>query len=166
VQVDFHLPARFDLEARDGARRLQPVMVHRSIVSTMERMIAHLLEVHDGALPVWLAPSQVRILPIVREAIGYSREVLARCRAAALRADLDDRDSTLGARIRDAQRDRVPYLAVVGQREVNDSSVAVRLRDGRQLDAMPTEQFVELVTRAVETRDPRLVGDDVLPRLR
>jgi threonyl-tRNA synthetase len=160
VQVDFHLPARFDLEAHDGTRRMQPVMVHRSVVSTMERMVAHLLEVHDGALPVWLAPSQVRILPIFHGAVDYSLEVRARCRATGLRADVDDRESTLDARIRAAQRDRIPYIAVVGRREVNDSSVAVRLRDGRQLDPMPLQQFVALVTRAAETRVPGLLGDD------
>jgi threonyl-tRNA synthetase len=163
VQVDFHLPARFGLEAHDGARRLQPVMVHRSIVSTMERMVAHLLEVHDGALPLWLAPSQVRILPIVTGAVEYSLEIRARCRAAALRAEIDDRDSSLAARIRDTRRDRIPCIAVVGQREVDNRSVAVRLRDGRQLESMPAEQFVAVVGRAAQTRDPRLFGTNGSP---
>jgi len=153
VQVDFHLPARFQLAAFDGDRRVQPVMVHRSIVSTMERMVAHLLEVHDGALPVWLSPCQIRILPVVDAAIDYSFEVQARCRAAGLRADVDHRDSTLGARVRDARRDRVPFIAVVGSREVDGSTVAVRLREDRRLDVVRIDEFVALALRAAQTRE-------------
>jgi threonyl-tRNA synthetase len=152
VQLDFHLPARFQLAAYDGDRRVQPVMVHRSIVSTMERMVAHLLEVHDGALPVWLSPSQIRILPVADDATEYSFEVRGRCRSAGLRADVDHRDSTLAARIRDAQRDRVPFVAVVGGYELDSSTVAVRLGDGRRLDPMTIDDLVGLVSRAAQIR--------------
>src|SRR5262249_41093013 len=109
VQVDFHLPAQFDLGAYDGDRRVQPVMVHRSIVSTMERMVAHLLEVHNGALPIWLAPCQVRVVPVVDDAFDHAALVRQRLRAAGVRVSIDDRDATLAARIRDAQQERVPY---------------------------------------------------------
>ena len=160
VQVDFHLPAQFGLAAYDRDRRVQPVMVHRSIVSTMERVVAHLLEVHNGALPVWLAPCQVRILPVIDGAVAHALEVRARCRGTGVRADVDDRDSTLGARIRDAQRDRIPYVAVVGEREVNDATVAVRLRDGRQLHSMRLERFVAIVASTAQNRDRHLLPDD------
>jgi threonyl-tRNA synthetase len=153
VQVDFHLPARFQLAAYDGDRQVQPVMVHRSIVSTMERMVAHLLEVHEGALPVWLSPCQVRLLPVVDEAIDYSFQLRDRCRAAGLRANVDHRESTLGARVRDAERDRVPFIAVLGQREVDGSTVAVRRRDGRRLGPTSVDEFVALVSRAAQNRE-------------
>jgi len=145
VQVDFHLPAQFDLAVYDGDQRLQPVMIHRSIVSTMERMVAHLLEVHNGALPVWLAPCQVRVVPVVDDAAEHALSIRARLRERGLRAALDNRDATLAARVRDAQHDKVPYVAVVGRREAASGGVAVRLRDGSQFD-MPVDDFVALVS--------------------
>ena len=158
VQVDFHLPGRFDLAAYDGDTRAQPVMIHRSIVSTMERMVAHLLEVHDGALPVWLAPCQVRIVPIVDDAVEHSLLVRDRLRDSGLRVEVDDRDATLAARIRDAQHDKVPYVGVIGRREAASASVAARLRDGRQLDPMTVDDFVTLVATTADRRSAQLVG--------
>ncbi len=152
VQVDFYLPAQFDLVAYDGERRIRPVMVHRSIVSTMERMVAHLLEVHNGALPVWLAPCQVRILPIVDGVADHVLSVRDRLRDRGVRVEVDDRDGTLAARIRDAQRDKVPYVGVIGRREAAQASVAVRLRDGGQLDPMSVFDFVTLVATEADSR--------------
>jgi threonyl-tRNA synthetase len=157
VQVDFHLPDQFDLWAHDGDDRARPVMVHRSIVSTMERMVAHLLEVHAGALPAWLAPCQVRVVPIVDDAGDHAVRVRDRLRERGLRVEVDDRDATLGARIRDAQHDKVPYVAVIGRREAADDTVAVRLRDGRQLDPLPLPDFVTLVAETADTRRSALL---------
>jgi threonyl-tRNA synthetase len=148
VQVDFHLPEQFDLWVQDGSERVRPVMVHRSIVSTMERMVAHLLEVHDGALPVWLSPTQVRVVPIVDDVVPFADEVAAALRAADLRVDVDGRDATLNAKVRDAQQAKVPYIAVVGRREAVDRTVAPRLRDGQQLAPLLIEDFVETVLSA------------------
>ncbi|MDY7099546.1 MAG: threonine--tRNA ligase [Actinomycetota bacterium] len=152
VQVDFLLPERFGLVARAPSGDVRPVMIHRSIVSTMERMVAHLLEVHGGALPVWLAPAQVRVLPVVDDAADHADRVLAALRGKGVRARLDDRDATLGARIRAAQQDKVPYVAVVGRNEASDDTVAVRLRDGRRLDPMPPERFADLVAGVAANR--------------
>jgi threonyl-tRNA synthetase len=154
IQVDFHLPRQFDLWARDGNDRVRPVMIHRSIVSTMERMVAHLLEVHDGALPPWLAPNQVRILPVVDDVVGAAvaaRDVLV---SAGLRVSLDDRDATLAARVRDAQQAKVPYVAVIGRDEAAAGTVAVRLRDGSRPGPMPLASFVDLVRGDVLARRP------------
>jgi threonyl-tRNA synthetase len=156
VQVDFHLPARFGLEFQRGPMRERPVMVHRSIVSTMERMVAHLLEVHDGALPVWLAPTQVVILPVVEDAISHARGVRAELLKAGVRVELDDRDATLGARVRDAQQRRVPYAAVIGRREAASGTVSVRLRSGDQMPPATTVAFVALVGEIIATRSPHL----------
>jgi threonyl-tRNA synthetase len=160
VQIDFYLPSRFHLVAHEGTGRVRPVMVHRSIVSTMERMVAHLLEVHNGALPVWLSPCQVRVVPIVDDLAGRSRSVRDRLRQGGVRATVDDRDATLAARIRDAQHDKVPYLAVIGRREAADGTVAVRLRDGRRLGTIPVDDFVALVAATAASRSPRLLQDD------
>jgi threonyl-tRNA synthetase len=157
VQVDFHLPGRFDLSFRRGEHSERPVMIHRSIVSTMERMVAHVLEVHDGALPPWLAPAQVVVLPIVDDALDHARTVRARLHALDVRVELDDRDATLGARIRDAQHRRVPYVAIVGRREAAADTVAVRLRDGRQLDPQPVADFVALIDSVIRSRSASLL---------
>ena len=152
IQVDFHLPRQFELAARDGNGSLRPVMIHRSIVSTMERMVAHLLDVHGGALPAWLAPTQVRILPVVDDVIGAAadvRDVLVR---AGLRASLDDRDASLAARVRTAEQARIPYVAVVGRREAAAGAVAVRVRDGAALPPMPAVQLADLIGAVVRSR--------------
>ena len=158
VQVDLHLPAQFGLSYRRGPDAEMPVMVHRSIVATMERMVAHLLEVHDGALPVWLSPVQVVVLPAVREAIEHAWLVRDQFRDRGLRVEVDDRDDTLGARVRDAEMRRIPYMAVVGRREAAAGTVAVRLRDGSQLDAMPVQGFVDLVGRVVGHKGAALLA--------
>jgi len=152
VQVDFHLPAQFGLEFQRGPLRERPVMVHRSIVSTMERMVAHLLEVHDGALPVWLAPTQVVVVPIVDDAQTYARSVADRLRAEGVRVELDDRDATLGARIRDGEQRRLPYIVVIGQREVAAANLSVRLRSGGALPALGIDEFVDLLSRVIAAR--------------
>ncbi len=162
IQVDFYLPGRFDLSYRRGVDREQPVMVHRSIVSTMERMVAHLLEVHNGALPVWLAPTQVAVLPVVDQARTHATEVRDALRRGGLRVELDDRDATLGARVRDAQRRRIPYVAVIGEREVAGATVSVRLRDSRKLPPMDVGRFVDLATAVATRRLADLAPDGLL----
>jgi threonyl-tRNA synthetase len=159
IQVDFLLPARFELTFRRGAVVERPVMVHRSIVSTMERMVAHLLEVHDGSLPAWLAPTHAVILPVTDDARGHAHHVRDMLHRSGLRVDVDDRDATLGARVREAQQRRVPYVAVVGTREVADGTVSVRLRDARQLPPMRVDQFVELIGEVVRGRLPVLMAE-------
>ena len=152
VQVDFFLPGRFGLAMQDGPHRSQPVMIHRSIVSTMERMVAHLLEVHEGALPLWLAPVQARVLPIVDEVHEHVGRVRRELLSAGVRVDVDDRDATLGARIRKASADKVPFVAVVGRQEAGEDRVSVRRRDGRQLGTMPVDEFVDHVVGLARTR--------------
>jgi threonyl-tRNA synthetase len=157
IQLDSHLPRQFDVWARDGADRVRPLMIHRSIVSTMERMVAHLLDVHDGALPPWLAPTQVRILPVVDDVADHAVDVRQAMVRAGLRAVLDDRDETLASRVRDAQQAKVPYVAVIGRREAADGTVAVRLRDGSQLPAMDVGAVAELIAGVVRARSVDLV---------
>lgn len=143
VQVDLHQPRRFGLEyvAADASRQ-RPVMVHRSALSSMERMVAYLLESYGGALPAWLAPVQVVWLPITADQVAAAHAARARCLAAGLRAEVDDRDESLGARIRRAQHRKIPYLGVIGAREADAGSVAIRSRSGARLPERPIADFV------------------------
>ncbi|GGR66943.1 threonine--tRNA ligase [Streptomyces roseolus] len=137
VQVDFHQPERFGLRyvGADGARH-RPVMVHRSVVGSVERAVAHLVEHHGGAFPAWLAPTQLVVLPLSAAELPSARALAGRCADAGLRAKVAAPDEgTLGARIRAARL--VPYVAVVGPREAADGQVSLRLRDGRRLPPQP-----------------------------
>jgi threonyl-tRNA synthetase len=157
VQVDFYLPGRFDLSFRRGEQSERPVMIHRSIVSTMERMVAHLLEVHRGALPPWLAPTQVVVVPVAEDASSHGRAVRQCLHDRDVRVELDDRDATLASRIRDAQQRHVPYVAVVGRREAESGTVAVRLRDSTRLDPRPVDAFLGLLDVVIATRTAALL---------
>ncbi|SDJ83172.1 threonine--tRNA ligase [Nonomuraea jiangxiensis] len=137
VQVDLYQPGRFDLRYVGGHR---PVMVHRSVVGGLERLAAHLVEVHGGAFPAWMAPVQAVVLPVSETESAAAEDLLRRCVAAGLRAELAPADrGSLGARIR-AHR-LVPYQLVVGPREAASGQASVRLRDGRQAGHVPVERL-------------------------
>jgi len=157
VQLDFNQPERFDLgyTGSDGARH-RPVMIHRGVLSGMERLVAHLIERCDGAFPPWLAPVQVVVLPVAEPNAGQARDVAGRIRAAGLRAECDPADATLGARIRRARDRRIPYIAVVGDRENASGLVALRLRDGRRLDGVGVERLIGEVSGQVAGRSADL----------
>jgi len=161
VQLDFNQPERFGLRyvGSDGGRH-QPVMIHRGVLSAMERLVAHLIELYDGAFPPWLSPVQVLVLPVADQNAEPARHVAGHLRAAGLRADCDPADATLGARIRRARGRRIPYVAVIGDREAGgDSRVALRLRDGRQLDGVPVARLISEVSRQVTDRSAGLGFD-------
>ncbi len=145
VQVDFHQPAQFGLEyvGADAAKH-RPVMVHRSIIGSVERAVAQLIEVHGGAFPAWLAPVQLRLLPVSAAELPYAREILDRC--GDLRAEIAP-DGSLGARIRDGRL--VPYQAVLGPQEVAAGQLSLRLRDGSRLDAAPADDVLARIGAAV-----------------
>jgi threonyl-tRNA synthetase len=153
VQFDFNLPGKFGLEyvAEDG-RKHQPVMVHRALYGSVERFFGILLEHYAGAFPVWLAPVQAAVLPITDRNLEYARKVHERLEAAGLRSHLDDRSEKVNLKIRDAQLQKVPYMLVVGDREAESGSVAVRHRKQGDLGAKPLEQFVEEVCKLVESK--------------
>jgi len=157
VQLDFNQPERFDLgyTGSDGASH-RPVMIHRGVLSGMERLVAHLIERCDGAFPPWLAPVQVVVLPVAEPNTGQARDVAGRIRAAGLRAECDPADATLRARIRRARDRRISYIAVVGDRENASGLVALRLRDGRRLDGVGVERLIGEVSHQVAGRSADL----------
>ncbi|GII03884.1 threonine--tRNA ligase [Planobispora takensis] len=147
VQVDLFQPGRFGLEYIGPDQRMhRPVMVHRSVVGSMERLAAHLIEVYGGAFPAWLAPVQVVALPISEAEVPAAGEFLRSCEEAGLRAELSGPErGTLGARIRDHRL--VPYQAVIGSREAAAGLVALRLRDGSRREPLPVAEAVALAGR-------------------
>ncbi|MER7415369.1 threonine--tRNA ligase [Micromonospora peucetia] len=157
VQLDFDKPERFDLSYTDasGARR-RPVMVHRSLVGSMERLFAYLIEVHEGAFPVWYAPVQLVVLPVGDGQADAAARLARDALAAGLRVEVDGAGS-LGSRIRDAARARIPYAAVIGPREAAGGAVSLRLRGGRALDPMPAADVLRLIGAVVADRGPDLL---------
>jgi threonyl-tRNA synthetase len=153
VQFDFTLPQKFGLEyvGEDGKRH-QPLMVHRALYGSVERFFGILIEHYAGAFPVWLAPVQAAVMPITDRHLDYARKVHARLEAAGLRSQLDDRKEKVNLKIREAQLQKVPYMLVVGDREAETGSVAVRHRKHGDMGAKPLEQFVEDVCQLVESK--------------
>jgi len=154
IQLDYELPERFKLEYTGTDNKPhRPVMIHRAIYGTLERFVGFLIEHFAGAFPLWLSPEQVRVLPIADAQNEAARRVAADLKTAGLRAHLDDRSETLNYKIRDAETHKVPYMAVVGQREAESGAVAVRARGaGNKQVVLPVGEFVERLRQEVSTR--------------
>jgi threonyl-tRNA synthetase len=160
IQVDFHQPAQFDLSYTDpSGGRARPVMVHRSLVGSMERLFAQLIEVHAGAFPVWYAPVQIVVLPVAPAQADAAEEFARYAIEAGLRVEVDH-DGSIANRIRTASQRRIPYVAVIGAREAPVGEVALRLRDGQQLPAMGGADAIALVARVAASRSPDLLPAD------
>jgi threonyl-tRNA synthetase len=146
IQVDFSMPERLDAEyvGEDGARH-RPVMLHRAIVGSLERFIGILIEESAGALPTWLAPVQIAVLNITDAQADYARSVAKTLQNQGLRVDLDLKNEKITYKIREHSMQKLPYLLVIGDKEMAAGSVAVRARGGKDLGAMPLDAFVQLI---------------------
>lgn len=153
VQFDFNLPRRFGLEyvASDGQKHT-PVMVHRALLGSVERFFGVLIEHYAGAFPVWLAPVQAVVLPISEKHADYARQVGEELRRSRIRAQVDDRNEKLNARIRDAQLQKVPLMLVAGDREVESQTVAVRRRDSGDTGSQPLPALIEWLRKLIDMR--------------
>jgi threonyl-tRNA synthetase len=144
VQLDFVMPERFDLEyVGEDSQKHRPVVIHRGVVSTLERILAFLIEHYAGAFPLWLAPVQMRLLPIADRHLEYSQSVAGRLREAGLRVEVDERNEKVGYKIREAQLQKIPYMLVVGDKEASAGTVAVRSRDAGDLGPRPVEELLQ-----------------------
>ena len=155
IQLDYQMPERFDLKyvGADGEEH-RPVMIHRAMLGSLERFMGILIEHTAGAFPLWLAPVQVIVVPVSEKFLDYARSVRATLRENGLRANVDERNEKLGYKIRDAQLQKIPYMLVVGAREAEAGTVAVRLRTGEDRGAQPVAEFVAAaVTAHRERRD-------------
>jgi threonyl-tRNA synthetase len=161
IQLDYQLPERFDLKyvGADNAEH-RPVVIHRAIFGSFERFIALLIEHFAGAFPLWLAPLQAVVLPIADRHAAYAAEVQSALKDAGLRVGLDDRQEKIGYKIREAQLQKVPYMLVVGDKEVAEATVAVRSRQGGDLGSRTVAAFVADAAAEVASkgREPQPVG--------
>ncbi len=148
IQLDFQMPQRFELEyvGEDGQKH-RPIMIHRVVFGSIERFIGILIEHYAGKFPLWLSPVQVKVLPISEKFSDYAKQVVQRLTQAGLRCEADLRSDKIGYKIREAQMEKVPYMLVVGQKEADSGSVAVRRRDEGDLGAMPLDAFLDKVAQ-------------------
>lgn len=153
IQLDMQLPQRFDISyiGQDGEKH-RPVMIHRVALGSIERFIGILIEQYAGKFPVWLAPTQVKILPISDKYMGYANEVKKALFDAGVRVEMDDRAEKIGFKIREAQLQKVPYMLVVGEKEAAENQVAVRSRDKGEMGSMNLNDFVSMVVKEDEER--------------
>ena len=150
IQLDMQLPEKFDLTytGEDGLKH-RPVMIHRVVYGSIERFIGILIEHYAGAFPAWLAPTQVRILPITDKHVAYAKELNDKMFAMGLRVYLDDRNEKIGYKIREAQVQKIPYMLVIGDKEVEEGAVAVRRRSEGDLGAMKADDFIAMLQKEI-----------------
>ena len=151
IQVDYNLPERFELEyiGSDGKKH-RPIMIHRAPFGSLERFVAVLLEHTGGKLPLWLTPEQVKVLPVSEKFTDYAKKVCDLMNNSDIRASIDDRNETIGKRIRESELQHIPFLVVVGEKEMADGTVSVRRQGRKDEGSMPVEDFIALVTREVD----------------
>ena len=153
IQLDFQMPERFELEytGEDGQKH-RPVMIHRALLGSIERFIGVITEHFAGAFPAWLSPVQVKVLPITDRAAGYAKELQEALDARGFRVEVAGRNEKVGKKIREATMEKVPYMLVVGDRDMENGTVSVRHRSGEDLGAMSLEDFIKLLDHEVQTR--------------
>ena len=152
-QLDFCLPARFHLKYADkNGEEQTPVVLHRAILGSLDRFMAYLIEETMGAFPAWLAPVQVKVLPITDRALNYANELSAALDARGFRVEVDDRNEKIGKKIRETTLEKVPYMLVVGDRDIENKTVSVRTRGGEDLGAMSLEEFSAKLDEEVRTK--------------
>lgn len=152
-QLDFCLPMKFNLSYvdKDGEKKT-PVVLHRAILGSIDRFIAYYLEETKGALPVWLSPVQVKILPITDKQMDYAKEITKKLTESGIRAELDQRQEKIGYKIRSAQVEKVPYMLIIGEKEIEANAVAVRARKEGDIGQMPVDQFMSYVQEKIENK--------------
>lgn len=150
IQLDFQMPALFELEytGADGEKH-RPIMIHRTCLGSLERFMGILIEHYAGAFPTWLAPVQVQVLPITDRHLAYSRQVAERLQAVGVRVEVDDRNEKVGYKIREAQMAKIPYMLIIGDREMEEGTVSVRARSEGDMGAMGISSFQEKIQKEI-----------------
>jgi threonyl-tRNA synthetase len=153
IQFDFSLPERFDLSYIDSnGQQQRPFMIHRALLGAVERFFAVLIEHYSGKFPLWLAPIQVKVLPITDSFVEFGADVVAKLGQANIRAELDDRSEKVGAKIRDAEMMKVPYMFVVGAKEVEANSVSVRAHGQGDLGGRSIDEAIEMLKAEIASK--------------
>ena len=154
IQLDFQLPQRFEAEyvAEDGTKK-RPIMIHRVCFGSIERFIGILIEHFAGKFPVWLAPVQVKVIPVSEKSMEYATGVYEKLRAAGIRTELDHKDEKVGYKIRQAQLEKVPFMLVLGEKEAAEGAITVRSRDKGDLGSAQLDEFIADVKKMIESRE-------------
>ena len=154
IQLDFNLPERFNLDyVNESNEKVRPVVIHRAVLGSTERFMGVMIEHFAGSFPLWLSPVQVKILPISEKYIEYAEKVRVALSSAGIRVELDDSNGSLGKRIRVAKTEKVPYILVLGEKEVEAGTVTAERRDGAHLDAIPLTEFVATITKEITEKE-------------
>jgi len=157
IQFDFNEPERFDMTFMDAdGKQKRPYMVHRALLGSLERFFGVLIEHFGGAFPVWIAPEQAVVIPVSENFNDYAKKAALELQSLDLRVSAELGDSRMNAKIRDCQNRKIPYMLIAGEREVNDGTVAIRLRDGRQIPPMKISEFAAYAAKKIESRDLEL----------
>lgn len=153
VQYDFVMPKRFDLKyINEDGKETEPVVIHRASIGAVERTMAFLIEKFRGNFPTWLTPVQVKVLPIAERHLPYAKTILTKLADAGIRAEVDDKNETLGNKIRNAQAEKVSYMFIIGDREVEKDKVAVRKRGGEDLGGKDVEDFIKAIKKEIDEK--------------
>jgi threonyl-tRNA synthetase len=153
VQVDFATPKRFGLEyINEKGEKVPPVMVHRAILGSYERFLVLLIEHFAGAFPVWLAPVQVMIIPVSEKFNDYANSVATQFIASSVRTEINSGDESLGKRIREAEKQKIPYMIVVGEKEEKEEMVAVRTRGQKEQETLKTKEFIKKIRKGIDEK--------------
>ena len=158
IQIDFNLPKRFDVYyIGDDGKEHQVVMVHRTVLGSMERFLACLTEHYGGAFPLWLAPVQVILIPVTDRHFDYARKVYTKLRGYGIRVVIDDRSERMNLKIREAQLNKIPYMVVVGDKEIASQTLSIRLRTGEQLSQCTVNDFRKMINRVSNCKLAKLL---------
>jgi len=153
IQFDFNEPERFDMTyIEEDGQAHRPYMIHRALLGSIERFFGVLIEHYGGAFPIWLSPVQVKIIPIADRHVAFAKDVAKALKEASLRVEVDDRSDRMNAKIRDAEKAKIPYMLVVGDREMEAGKVDIRRRSGDRLGAMLVDDFKALAVKEVEEK--------------
>lgn len=154
IQFDFNLPERFDMNFVDNdGKEKRPIMIHRALLGSIERFFGVLIEHYAGAFPVWLSPVQVRIIPVAEAFTTFGDDVLKKLKLSGIRAEIDKSDSRMNAKIRNAQKEKIPYMIIIGEKELESDSISLRLRTGEQMNGIPVDKFISDTLAKIANKD-------------
>ena len=154
IQLDFNLPEKFEITYIDSdGEEKQPFVIHRALIGSFERFFAFLIEHHGGDFPLWLTPEQVYIIPISEKHTEYAKEVFEQLKEAKLRVKVDDRSKSMQSRIRDAEKMKIPYIVVVGDKEIETETVSIRARNNREQGLMKTQEFIDNLKEEIRNKE-------------
>lgn len=150
IQIDQFLAARFGMEYvdKDGTKK-RPYIIHRTSIGCYERTLALLIEKYAGAFPTWLSPTQVKLLPISDNQLEYAKDVMKKLRSYGVSCELDDRNEKIGYKIREAQLEKIPYMLVIGEKELESGTVAVRSRKNGDMGSVSVDEFIATITKEI-----------------